>query len=149
MPFPYNTVPDLCLQATVASMLTLWFSGFAYISLLFSKAASVSCTLNMQRLLLAWLCYIFCELVLSEEWKSRLLERKLKKLLKCIKPHFMLLSCCLISKITLILLLNWHNYLGNFIPFYDPVLCLQKEGKLLLLRLPALDGSMVLVRIPG
>lgn len=105
------------------------------------EVVSASCMLNVQRLLLADGA-VFCELLLSEELKFKLLERKLEKLLGCIKPNFMSSSyCCLMSKITLTPLSNWHNGLFYAQPEYEPVLWLQKRWKLSPLSLTALEGS--------
>lgn len=105
-----------------------------------NEAASVSCMLNMQRLLLADGA-VFYELLLSKELKFKLLERKLEKLLGFIKPNFVSFSYYfLMSKITLTPLLNWHNGLFYTQPDYEPVLWLQKGWKLPPLSLTALEG---------
>lgn len=105
-----------------------------------TEAASAFCMLNMQRLLLADGA-VFYELLLSKELKFKLFERKLEKLLGSIKPNFMSFSYyCLMSKITLTPLLNWHKGLFYTRPEYEPVLWLQKGWKLSPLSLTALEG---------
>lgn len=89
-----------------------------------SEAASASYMLNMQRLLWADGA-VFYELPLSKELKFKLLEKKLEKLLGCMKRNFMSVSYyCLMIKITLTSLLNWHNGLFYTWPECEPVLWL-------------------------
>lgn len=125
------SLPDVCLYARVTSIMIL--KGCLCLSALgihncSSEAASASCMLNVQRLLLADGA-VFHELLLSKELKFKVFERKQEQFLASIKPNFISFSYCLMSKIPLTPLLNWQC----FTPSLNMSLCFgcKRDGSFL------------------